>query len=1112
MISSLSRHLRVAIVASLCAGFARAGIEELPEALLGYQLPDVDWSAILDDRIKAGLALPELPPEDTGPPETASPAELLAYWREDWPWREKREPSPAIREKILEAVKAKPLAIPDALPGLPLSEEAVKVVLALTPRLPATTEEDLKDLRKVRAWLFRHGGMLREELVADARLARWESYLSNEGSDDTLEALKVGEPALARKIFGDLAKGDNRGLAVVATRLLAEMSEPEEAQAWRDQLVAAAANPGFPEKARQIAVESLSSGEWPGKDDWFVGAMKEENPGDVSWFSRLVYDAPDRWIGPLVAMVGGENRHAHNHAVCLLVRLSDRPEAIRPLLPWLKDPDWAKGFYSTRLNLVQSLEEVELPECVPGLRHLVLHDSEESCVSYACKALLHYQAKEAVPDMKAAIPRPDLKRSRHAMAEAIYGLGGFSTEEVAAYIEVFFTEIPAPEDGRGFSYGALGEMTPAASVGSYLAKSASGDPVLSDILLKRAAVLEEEHPEAARALLNFVAVSPAPAGLKALASLLEGGQLAEEPLIKALERRRDNAATWDGTEFKLLTARGGVAGGLAAVLSGDRKAMDKALAAGEFSKQIAVIAAARITEDPLDIDRLAEIYQRGDADDDDEKEPTDEGQELGDAAWSYLRDREDPKAASFVKNHRADPLDHVFGVEEVLRKRKLPYRGASEIFTLAEMSNGATRSCWYLIVHADQVLAVRSSRSGRVGTCTITPEKIEGLRNYVATYRADELPPLKWDMQDGVSYDYRHATRDGERSVFMSNPPTSRQGVLYMMEGDDNKFSKGVVLYCNLLRHFEELFGSLTLDYGYGPGIEILSTREEAIARTVWKRDTDIRVLIDETSQWRTFSSPHGRLLEEAGRPPGFLFPASHDERYPGMEIAELRRPWLHRSGEGMIRNGKHHDKNGLWRYSLGKDPELVSEGKFAGEVVSSDGRWCVAVKIATGEPDTMVRINLETKEVLPLALEAADHFSVITFENSHGKFLIEGRRDSDGKAGPENPEFHLMDPASGKLEEVRGEFDPLRDEDLRPLQAGNEPFMVWAADVREMSGSETSRTVVGKYDTKAFKFTPVKEIEGISFRSSSMWVDEAEGMIYAAAGGDLVKIPMEAK
>jgi hypothetical protein len=53
-----------------------------------------------------------------------------------------------------------------------------------------------------------------------------------------------------------------------------------------------------------------------------------------------------------------------------------------------------------------------------------------------------------------------------------------------------------------------------------------------------------------------------------------------------------------------------------------------------------------------------------------------------------------------------------------------------------------------------------------------------------------------------------------------------------------------------------------------------------------------------------------------------------------------------------------------------------------------------------------------------------------------------------------------------------------------------------------------TSTRIV-RYDTKNFTRQVVKTIQGICFDSMDMWVDEAGGMIYAAANGDLVRVPL---
>jgi hypothetical protein len=98
-----------------------------------------------------------------------------------------------------------------------------------------------------------------------------------------------------------------------------------------------------------------------------------------------------------------------------------------------------------------------------------------------------------------------------------------------------------------------------------------------------------------------------------------------------------------------------------------------------------------------------------------------------------------------------------------------------------------------------------------------------------------------------------------------------------------------------------------------------------------------------------------------------------------------------------------------------------------------------------------------------------------------------------------------LLDPANGKLEVVRGEFEPLSHQNSRPLQpvAGSREY--WAA----IPDSEKNLTKVGRYDARAFSFKPIMEIPEIYFTSEMMWVDEAEQRIYLAYNGHLLRLPL---
>jgi hypothetical protein len=350
------------VLAAPCS--ARNALANLPSKLLEHAPPPPDWSAILDARIKAGLPLPPWSAPNTGPADSAEPAAHLAHWRQKWSRQDDQQPSPAAREKILHAVKTAPTAIPEVLPVLPTTPEATATIAGLLGDYPAATAEDQEHRREIRAWVFRHGDLLRDEVIADARQAKWELYEWNERPDPTLDALQHRDPATATRLLQEFAIGPEPGLAVVAARLLMEQAPPDAQEPWRKILIAAAAKTDTPATARKIAIEALVSAKWPGAEAWMLSSLAQPDSGDTNWYSRAIWKDPDHWIPLLTKLVGGENPVAHYHAVRLLAEFWQQPraDALRPLLPWLmkmtRIPPFTPGIFSP----VRCLEP---PACSP---------------------------------------------------------------------------------------------------------------------------------------------------------------------------------------------------------------------------------------------------------------------------------------------------------------------------------------------------------------------------------------------------------------------------------------------------------------------------------------------------------------------------------------------------------------------------------------------------------------------------------------------------------------------------------------------------------------------------------------------------------------------------
>ncbi len=146
-------------------------------------------------------------------------------------------------------------------------------------------------------------------------------------------------------------------------------------------------------------------------------------------------------------------------------------------------------------------------------------------------------------------------------------------------------------------------------------------------------------------------------------------------------------------------------------------------------------------------------------------------------------------------------------------------------------------------------------------------------------------------------------------------------------------------------------------------------------------------------------------------------------------------------------RIGTWKDKSGLWRLVAGREPALLLEGQLAFPIVTADGHWCVVAKTDTNwaDPNYVVRVNLATGKSFRVDVPPADTFNLVAYVSGHSKILLMHVRDQETyhdrkPIGPAQPEYRLLDPATGATDVVQGEFEPLSEQELRPLQPAGHP------------------------------------------------------------------------
>jgi hypothetical protein len=205
--------------------------------------------------------------------------------------------------------------------------------------------------------------------------------------------------------------------------------------------------------------------------------------------------------------------------------------------------------------------------------------------------------------------------------------------------------------------------------------------------------------------------------------------------------------------------------------------------------------------------------------------------------------------------------------------------------------------------------------------------------------------------------------------------------------------------------------------------------------------------------------------------------------------------------------------QEGLWALKNGKG-DLIAKGNFSRPVLCPGGEWIVVAKTfgnnSWAEPNGVVRIHLPDKHAYPVDLPPADTFDAIVWIDARKRVLLYQQRDwRDGKAGPEEPEFYLLDPVTGAHQKVTGEMRAFFDAGKYDLQPTRNPNEFWAARHSSVVEPQLRTTTVGRFDSHDFRFTPLVTCPDMQFESDAVFVDEPAGTIWIAVNGDLLRLSL---
>ena len=1077
------------------------------------------------------------------PPDDAPVEDLLEYWTH-WASRyDKPALSNAVRQRLLDA------SIDDL-------EKLAKVVKLFQPsdnfaeKIKHAFDKGEGDPKldyfreEIKKWLLFNSKFFMDELISGANNVKDDSdgFIENERALIALAKFNwpIAEPLLESLVNTGQQRSSALALTLLYQHSLKEKNAAAELKS-RSKLQSIASNRSFPGYARDIAINVLSLSEWAGRDEWYLSLFKDETLIELvdgrsgfSPLSTLFTSDPDKWIPVMTKMVAGKDRTIQQVAASCLVRYAvDNPrrDAILPVLRWLTEPGWIPISDTVRSGFMQRMDDVDVPESVPGLIWIVENDEDHR--RWAAGTLQHYKDPRAIPALKKALAEttPD---DRPWIVGGLLASGGITETEQINALEAYATMLvtAAREGLERFRSSDDDGLSVPESIGRYLAQMNSPPDALVRAVFTRATNLQTKNPALSR---SFMEIAHAWQGRQIDLDLVKkiAANTADANTIITALNRRDKLRESVGPELHLLIATGGVPKGIGAILLENADITASILSSSDQYAQIGLLASARLTQTPVAIELVGPLLKS-------------KNSLLATTAERYLLVEDSRQARTLLWQHHPNEafitgwrenialiggknFDQIGKLEEKLRAELLKPDGPLEIYALLPNSDHYNE---VLRVYPGKAVYTHYEDSSRYRERVVSKDDLSIFKQFVSTNGIAELGPQFGSCHhDCWVSEFLMLSRDAGRRIF------NHQGI------------GGNVLI--ILANFQLLgLGDATTHYNFEKeikGLEVLYADETLPVSDVWQRGNEIRILVErnETEEEKTTRTKdwdrdeddneraerwHRELVQYKARfswrilkdkdagsittvPDEYStfdetrFPFDEDDNSARRDARQVKA--ITPDSILIARNS-----NGLWRQVAGAKAVRISgeSGAYANPVVTADGKWAVVAKTDShwDGPHYLVRVNLETGRESRVKLEPADEMDAIAFLPLHGKILLRRAKDQNAvgsrkPVGPDVVEHYLFDPKAGELQPVSGEFGPLWQSGKRFLQSTGETGQYWAAIPDETK----KQTVVGRYNLKDFSFKPVLTVPQISFDSMSMWVDEKQGKLYLVYKNHLLRLPL---
>jgi len=605
-------HPRTILLPILLAGLACTAAQGAEPSSREAQV----FKAMLEQPVMPPLYAPvqeSLPeePDENGPLEP-----LIRHWSKIS--LKQQVPSPWVQERFLQACERDPELIHDLLWQIPPTPASARRIRALHDSLASRPDVYEGWLNALHDWLKYQTDTFRDELLQDIRplfhgptdTLDWEAW-------GALESLSKVDWTTARPLVLRAEAHPNPIIQAFGLCLRYEQAMKlgsESPDALRPRIMALAEDATQPVWTRCRAAGILCEYPWPGWEAWYLKRFKDpslvelHHDGDhVQVLLSPAYLAPKRWIPDLLRMIEGTDPAARDNAIHVLLELPPgclSAEELRPLLPWLLDPEWSRC--SLRDQALHAMMRVRMPEAVPGMTSILASDPASSQAWVAAEFLIRNPNPAAIPFLQCALEHhldtSECAWHQSAFSVALLACGGLSEEKALEMITALAVQLernPKLHDSI-----EQREIPREVILGWHFLMNQEVRIRMAPTLFEHARKLEKGSPEVAEALRKLLWKHRVPEGDTEIVRRLGDSDLRLSDALAAVSHR-DLVKQNHREALERFSQDKGWRGGMAAALLEDTARIRHLLAQGSPDARLALLATARLARVKLPAGHVA---------------------------------------------------------------------------------------------------------------------------------------------------------------------------------------------------------------------------------------------------------------------------------------------------------------------------------------------------------------------------------------------------------------------------------------------------------------------------------------------------------------------------